>query len=249
MTTLTQPPAIPDRALGQAAYNAAVAAWLAWQVINGSEMAAFITQFDPLASNYSTIVAIANFKGNWSSLTGALNMPASVYHNERMWALTQNLANVTTATPGVSSAWVSVKSSLWTRLSTTSITAGSSQVTVTNIPQDYADISIVVPVAVPSSTQALQLSYSTNNGSSWLGPVAVTSAITNAQSVAGEIMIIGYRRTAASIIPVIGLDSGSTVASFTNFGIKPNAAINAIRLSWTGGATFSGGSVSIDARV
>lgn len=50
----------------------------------------------------------ANFKGAWSSLTGALNMPASVSHSGRLWLLTANLADVTTATPGVSGSWMDV---------------------------------------------------------------------------------------------------------------------------------------------
>lgn len=50
----------------------------------------------------------ANFKGNWSALTGALNMPASVVHVNVFWALNTNLANVTTATPGVSASWTRI---------------------------------------------------------------------------------------------------------------------------------------------
>jgi len=52
----------------------------------------------------------ANFKGNWSSLTGALNTPACVKHSGRFWLLLNNLADVTAATPGVSSAWTSLDS-------------------------------------------------------------------------------------------------------------------------------------------
>jgi hypothetical protein len=48
----------------------------------------------------------ANFKGEWSTLTGALNIPASVSHNGVVWVLKANLANVTTATPGVSAQWL-----------------------------------------------------------------------------------------------------------------------------------------------
>lgn len=47
----------------------------------------------------------ANFKGAWSSLTGALNKPASVSHNGEVWLLLNNLADVTVATPGLSSNW------------------------------------------------------------------------------------------------------------------------------------------------
>ena len=60
------------------------------------------------ASNASaSAVAAANYKGEWSTLTGALNIPASVSHNGGIWVLKANLANVTTAEPGVSAQWLS----------------------------------------------------------------------------------------------------------------------------------------------
>lgn len=62
------------------------------------------------ASN--TALAGSNFKGNWSSLTGALNKPASVAHSSKIWLLLNNLANVTTSTPGVSADWLEYKSVL-----------------------------------------------------------------------------------------------------------------------------------------
>lgn len=55
------------------------------------------------ASNASA--ASANFKGNWSSLAGALNMPASVAHGGQLWLLNANVADVATKTPGVASEW------------------------------------------------------------------------------------------------------------------------------------------------
>ncbi len=57
------------------------------------------------AASEANISALANFKGNWSSLTGALNKPASVFHNGTYWALLNNLADVTTSQPGVSADW------------------------------------------------------------------------------------------------------------------------------------------------
>lgn len=50
-------------------------------------------------------MAAVNFVGIWSSLSGSLAVPASVYHNDRFWILLSPLANVATAEPGVSSAW------------------------------------------------------------------------------------------------------------------------------------------------
>lgn len=50
----------------------------------------------------------AQMKGNWSSLTGALNKPASVANGGKIWALLNNLADVTTSQPGVTTDWVDI---------------------------------------------------------------------------------------------------------------------------------------------
>lgn len=47
----------------------------------------------------------ANFKGNWSDLTGTLNIPAVVYHNGINWQLLNNLADVTLSEPSVTDDW------------------------------------------------------------------------------------------------------------------------------------------------
>lgn len=49
----------------------------------------------------------ANFKGEWGDLSGALNVPASVYHSGGFWQLLNDLADVTLSEPGVSADWVS----------------------------------------------------------------------------------------------------------------------------------------------
>jgi hypothetical protein len=60
-----------------------------------------------LALSYKDLAAgTANFKGAWSSLLGALAIPASVYHNGLTWVLLSNLANVAAAEPGISASWV-----------------------------------------------------------------------------------------------------------------------------------------------
>ena len=63
---------------------------------------------DAAAASKTLTQAAANYKGQWSSLSGALNTPASVWHNGAYWGLLSNLANVATAQPGVSSAWAAV---------------------------------------------------------------------------------------------------------------------------------------------
>lgn len=41
-----------------------------------------------------------HYAGVWSTLTGALNRPATAYHSGRLWWLQNDLANVTTSEPG-----------------------------------------------------------------------------------------------------------------------------------------------------
>jgi hypothetical protein len=67
--------------------------------------------------------AANNFKGVWSELTGSLIIPSSVLHNSRLWMLTENVADVTSVEPGVSSLWFDVTfpkvafAGLWSNLS------------------------------------------------------------------------------------------------------------------------------------
>ena len=84
-------------ALGTASYNNALDAQGSATAADASKTAA--------AASEANVAALANFKGAWSALTGALNKPASVFHNGAFWALLNNLANVTTSQPGVTADW------------------------------------------------------------------------------------------------------------------------------------------------
>ena len=57
-----------------------------------------------------TAQSSANFKGLWSNLTGALNVPSTVEHNDKTWQLLNNLADVTLSEPGVTADWSEIKS-------------------------------------------------------------------------------------------------------------------------------------------
>lgn len=50
-------------------------------------------------------LAATNYKGDWSTLAGSLNTPASTQHEGYFWALNANVANVANEEPGVSAAW------------------------------------------------------------------------------------------------------------------------------------------------
>ena len=50
--------------------------------------------------------AVANFAGVWSTLTGPLNKPATVYHAGLFYVLVNSLANVALSEPGVTADWI-----------------------------------------------------------------------------------------------------------------------------------------------
>lgn len=53
-----------------------------------------------------TAMGVANFKGDWVNLSGSLARPATVQHNNSVWLLMRDVANVAAEVPGVSTAWV-----------------------------------------------------------------------------------------------------------------------------------------------
>lgn len=66
------------------------------------------------AGHFADLAAAnANFKGNWSDLSGALNVPASVRHNGAYWQLLRNLPNVAASEPGEGNAdWATAEGSM-----------------------------------------------------------------------------------------------------------------------------------------
>lgn len=64
---------------------------------------------DAMLAAANTATALVNFAGAWSGLTGALAVPASVSHNDDIWELNYDVADVTAEEPGVSAAWQLVR--------------------------------------------------------------------------------------------------------------------------------------------
>lgn len=52
--------------------------------------------------------AVANYKGPWAGLVGALAIPASVTHSSKVWMLTESVANVAAEVPGISLKWLNL---------------------------------------------------------------------------------------------------------------------------------------------
>jgi hypothetical protein len=76
---------------------------------NGAAQVTLAAAQTALATTQAELaVTIANYKGLWSGLTGALAKPATVSHGGNFWALNTNLADVTASAPGVGSAWTPI---------------------------------------------------------------------------------------------------------------------------------------------
>lgn len=139
----------PNRAQSQTDFNVNMANWISYTTTFQVSYNTFATQANALAvevngyasdaaatlasveSAYDDTViarnaaqAAADYKGAWSSLSGALNKPATVAHNGAFWALNNNIANVATSTPSITNAdWQFVSGSRWQTIQTTNFTA------------------------------------------------------------------------------------------------------------------------------
>jgi hypothetical protein len=110
---ITPLPSAPLPTDTPAEFNSKAFAWVAALDDWTTEANALAVDVNDDANNAEDAAAIAlasaNFKGSWSSLSGALNVPAAVYHSNKFWMLLNNLANVTTSEPGVSADWVEIE--------------------------------------------------------------------------------------------------------------------------------------------
>lgn len=81
--------------------------WMRETLSPGVELIGNQSLTNAIAAQEAAVLAYlnANYKGDWSSLTGALNVPSIVSHAGQRWNLLSNLADVTTSTPGVGAEW------------------------------------------------------------------------------------------------------------------------------------------------
>lgn len=143
--TITPPPPAPLRN-EQPTFSGRVGAFLTWMVSFVSELISLGSWMDGTAGSVQTnadaassaaaaATAAANYKGGWSSLTGALNIPASVSHSSKVWLLLSNLADVTAKEPGVDPEW-----ELLTATGVTRFNSYSSADSLTLAPRDFVTL-------------------------------------------------------------------------------------------------------------
>lgn len=102
ITPLPSAPVVSD---STATFNAKAFAMV--QALAGfiTEINAAIPNIDLAVPASQVALAAANFKGDYSTLTGALSIPASCYYSGKIWVLVTNTSNVVSDVPGVSAKW------------------------------------------------------------------------------------------------------------------------------------------------
>lgn len=133
------------------------------------------TQANNASASASAAQAVSNYKGEWSTLSGSLNPPATVSHQGRLWYLRQPLADVASQAPALGSTyWGEVgKNQFITYVApagnTTAVDQGlyvmTSASSVLVLPANPADGMIVAAV----NTSGTLTPYINRNGKSILG--------------------------------------------------------------------------------
>ena len=269
-TPIAALPAAPDPN-DRATFNARAYPWAAAQAVMVTETNAIAenvfnnaTEAASLATTASSQVALAsaaaNYKGLWSSLSGALNMPASVSHNGNYWALNANLANVTTATPGVSGSWQALNVGAGGATETSSavdVTLTAASYRVQAVAMTAADKSVTLPDATTLSTGA-ELFVIKNTGAliflvrdsaggilTTLDPDQIAMLhLSNASTVAGAWHV--GRNEANSLAQSIYQATALTVnaAASTYLSVTPLSATQAIAV-WATASAFNACTLNI----
>ena len=139
---ITSGPPVPDSGDAEATFDAMFETFNAWQknhlepeanalginVYNNAQEVASLAaavaaaQITVLAAQAAALSA-SNFKGTWSTRTGAAAVPYSVAHLGAIWMLLSNIADVTVKVPGTATEWQRIDGQPVQTVSTTSVTA------------------------------------------------------------------------------------------------------------------------------
>ena len=162
---LTTPPAAPTRGEYRTSFATKANAYVVFIGTNVTDLTAAIdwqntvfneTEADSVSAVNAAAIAqaSANFAGLWSSLTGSLDVPASVLHNNNYWQLLVNLSDVTAEEPGSSSDWkVSSLAPGWQAISTSITLAANAYYAV-----DFGSSALTLTLpASPSTNDLVQL--------------------------------------------------------------------------------------------
>ena len=181
---------------------------------------AYATDAAVAAAAYATTAAsVANYKGPWIALAGALAIPASVSYSGKIWALTESVANVAAEIPGTSPKWVlpyPIRRLNIFETTANGLTAASSGESV------YASFTVLGLASsafiatcgtgafvVSSSAAASTVQVSTDNGVTWVSKAMPASAVWRVMGHSAGFFAFAEGQTGA-LASAISNDNGVT---------------------------------------
>lgn len=171
--------------------------------------------------------AVSFLQGEWSGLTGALNMPAVVTHTGEYWVLLSNLADVTASEPGVSGDWAPYERPNAAQVEFDGTNAGSDSVNV----QQALDELFIGPNLVDNVRFLSGRRFEGRIGS----PTSVAAGVffvDRWKAGSGGVAFSGLGTS--PFASTITMTSGSVVQQiFQDF---PFSGVETVTLAWDGGA-------------
>lgn len=207
------------------------------------------------ASSALAATGSANFKGEWSTLSGALAIPAAVSYSSKVWILTESVSNVLAEVPGVSTKWISANITDFTNLSVSSAltvtgTSDFSGVSTFSAIKEKTTVSATAATGTINfdcSTQPV-LYYTTNASANWTMNFRGTSSVSlNSLMAIGQALTVTFLATQGATAyynSAVQID-GLSVTPKWQSGIAPNAGnINSVdsytyAIIKTGNAAFT----------
>lgn len=225
LTDIPDFPAPADRSAG--AYNAKALAF-------GNHMAnTFNGEVSALAQNVhhnaneaavasAIALPMANYKGPWSTLTGALAVPASVSHGDYMYMLLENLANVALEVPGASLKWAQVSYEQRLELLSTvnASTAAVVEYALTVYAADYSAVRLLAE-GVIASAGSNTLNGKLKQNDTWTAAQwgSTTTAISTATA-------LGNASTKAIALDISVLGLSATTRACATFSVMEGELIS-----------------------
>jgi hypothetical protein len=222
---------------------------------NTALLEAYATDAATAATAAATVASgVANYKGDWSTLSGPLAIPASVAHSGRIWTLVRSVADVAAQVPGVSADWTLPypirRINLFSEASASlrSVSSGEmvySSYTVLDLPSaDTIAVCGTGAFAVSSSAASTTIRVSTDNGVTWVSKTMPKSAVWRVLGFPTRLYAVAEGSTGANSCAYSD-DNGVTwtAASFAGTWASPMTLFGADGA--IGFAALTGGTASI----
>lgn len=243
--TFTAAPPIPDSSVSEPTFDAQ------WQAFNNwvanthvPELNAALPLIESAADASAAAIAVANYKGLWSTLSGPLAIPATVVHSGVRWMLTESVANVAAEVPGVSSKWLSLSATQTYELISTISAAAAATVQWTNfetLASNYSCLRLVASGLIGSAASAdlngqIKISGTFQEATAWQASSAGGEVSGTTLSTPNQLKNTVSKAMALDLnVYALGITQQPAVA-FTSLGGQDNVSGNTYPL--VGGSCF-----------